>query len=215
MSKEFLAYVLEQLEPSAGITTKRMFGGFAIRKHGLPIALLFEDQVYFKVGDSNQADYEAAGSEPLTYNAKGKTIVVSNWSLPADVLEDSDLLKEWAEKSYQVALKGKKKDMPASEVANIIAAIEQVVGRVAPDASSREMYGGVVFELEAGKPKTRFGGYFTYAGHVSFEFTRGAELDDPNKFLEGKGKLRRHLKFISASDVAKKQLEMFIVQAVA
>jgi TfoX/Sxy family transcriptional regulator of competence genes len=40
---EFLEYILELLEPSGDITSCRMFGGYAIRKNNLPIALIFGD----------------------------------------------------------------------------------------------------------------------------------------------------------------------------
>jgi len=111
MSKEkseFLEYLLELLEPSGGISSRRMFGGYAIRKNGFPIALIFDDEAYFKVDDSNRADYESMGSKPFTYEKGGKTIIVSNWKLPIDIIENQEKLLEWADKSYQVSLKSKR-----------------------------------------------------------------------------------------------------------
>jgi len=101
---EFIHYVMELLEPCGGITSCRMFGGYAIRKHGLPIALIFDDEIYLKVDDSNKADYEAYGSVPFSYEKNGKIILVSNWKVPIEILEDVDRLPQWVEKSYQVAL---------------------------------------------------------------------------------------------------------------
>ncbi len=106
---EFLEYILDLMEPFGEISSCRMFGGYAIRKSGLPIALIFKDEIYFKVDDSNRADFEALDSAPFTYEKGGKTIVVSNWKLPAEILEDTDELLEWTEKSYQVALRARKK----------------------------------------------------------------------------------------------------------
>ena len=106
---QFLEYVLELLEPAGSISSGRMFGGYVIRKSGLPIALIIRDEVYFKVDDSNRADYEALGSEPFTYKAKGKTVAISNWMLPVDELEDPDRMMEWVDKSYKVAMKSKKR----------------------------------------------------------------------------------------------------------
>ncbi len=105
---EFLEYILELLEPSGGIASCRMFGGYAIRKNGLPIALIFDDEVYFKVDDSNRQDYEVINSKPFTYKKGNKTIIISNWKVPIEILEDSDRLMEWVEKSYQVAFRAKK-----------------------------------------------------------------------------------------------------------
>ena len=107
MSSEFIEYVIELLEPSGGISKSRMFGGYAIRKFGLAIALVFQDEIYFKVNESNVEDYKALNSRPFTYEKKGKIITMSNWLLPVEVLEDEERLKEFVEKSYQVALKAK------------------------------------------------------------------------------------------------------------
>jgi DNA transformation protein len=108
MTSEFHDYILELLEPAGGITSARMFGGYVIRKHGLPIALVIQDRVYFKVDDSNRADFEALGSRPFTYAKKGKTITVSNWEVPIEILEDIDELMLWVDKAYRVAIKAKK-----------------------------------------------------------------------------------------------------------
>lgn len=106
---EFLDYVLELLMPSGDISSCRMFGGYAIRKSGLPIALIFSDEIYFKVDDSNRPDFEALHSQPFTYEKGGKTITVSNWKLPIEVMEDHDTLMEWTDKAYQVAFRARKK----------------------------------------------------------------------------------------------------------
>jgi len=45
-------------------------------------------------------------------------------------------------------------------------------------------YGGLVFI----KQGNLLGGIFSYQNHLSLEFSKGAELDDPHGVLEGKGK---------------------------
>jgi len=104
----YIEYIMDVLEPSGGITSARMFDGYAIRKHGLAIALIFEDEIYFKVDDSNRAEYEAMGSEPFTYDKKGKTVVISNWKVPPEILEDHEKLMDWTDKAYAVAVRAKK-----------------------------------------------------------------------------------------------------------
>ena len=54
----------------------------------------------------------------------------------------------------------------------------------------------------------------TYAGHVNLGFDRGAELEDPDKLLEGTGKLIRHIRLNSMSDVKKPSTVRLIEQAV-
>jgi len=106
---EFIQFLLEILGPLGDISACPMFGGYAIRKKRFPFALVMDDRVYFKVDDSNRKDYERAGSKPFTYMARGKEIVVSNWEVPVDILEDDDKLLKWAEKSYDISVTAKAK----------------------------------------------------------------------------------------------------------
>ncbi len=92
----------------------------------------------------------------------------------------------------------------------IVEALRKVVFEIVPTVSERVIYGGVMFAL-AGD----FGGVFVSKNHVSFEFSRGFEFEDPQKVLEGSGKYRRHLKFRSIDDVAKKDPCFLVKQAVA
>ncbi|VAX02403.1 hypothetical protein MNBD_GAMMA20-1750 [hydrothermal vent metagenome] len=71
-------------------------------------------------------------------------------------------------------------------------------------------YGGLVFTLS----NTLIGGIFVYAKHISIEFSFGAELPDPDKILEGKGKKRRHIKIHVMEDVEKKKVKNFVGIAV-
>lgn len=106
---EFVRYLMDLLEPAGDITQTRMFGGYAIRKNGLAFALVFDGEVYFKVGESNKSDYLNIDSKPFTYTKKGKEIQISNWSIPEDILEEPAILMEYVAKSYAVALRAKKK----------------------------------------------------------------------------------------------------------
>ncbi|HJN25298.1 MAG TPA: DUF1801 domain-containing protein [Rhodospirillales bacterium] len=78
-----------------------------------------------------------------------------------------------------------------------------------PDLEEDIKYGGIVF-LKEGKI---IGGIFSYKDHLSVEFSRGAQFDDPNSRLEGKGKHRRHLKFRDLDDIQSQDTETFIQQA--
>lgn len=91
--------------------------------------------------------------------------------------------------------------------------IDEIIKEVCPGAGRRSMYGGKVFELEAGNPKTMVCGHFIYKNHVSLEFTKGNELRDPERVLDGKGKYRRHIKLTSQSDIRDKSVRSMIEQA--
>jgi hypothetical protein len=53
-----------------------------------------------------------------------------------------------------------------------------------------------------------------YPRHVNLGFTRGAELEDPEGLLIGKGKIFRHLKIAQADDLAKPHVRAFIRAAI-
>ncbi len=105
--------------------------------------------------------------------------------------------------------------MDDASKAEIIDNLQELVLERVPDANLRSMYGGTVIELETDNPKSRIGGFYVYAEHVSFEFAKGIQFKDPNSLLEGTGKLRRHIKLRSVNDVATKTCKRFLDQAVA
>lgn len=91
--------------------------------------------------------------------------------------------------------------------------VNELILALCPDAGFTSKYGGTLIEAVAGDPKSAIGGLFIYAQHASFEFANGATFEDPNNLLEGKGKYRRHLKFVTAQDIESKQLEFYLRQA--
>lgn len=96
MSREYCTHILDMLSPLGGVSAKRMFGGFGLFKSVLMFAIIIDDILYFKTGDSNRTDYETAGAEPFRYAAKGKTVTLSYWQVPAEALDDETTLLEWA-----------------------------------------------------------------------------------------------------------------------
>lgn len=91
----------------------------------------------------------------------------------------------------------------------LVLAIRQAIAVVAPNATQRVMYGGIMFSTPA--PCC---GVFAYAEHVSVEFGRGSELIDTHGVLEGQGKFRRHIKLRNPADIAAKHLADHVRQAI-
>ena len=104
---EYRDWVLEQLRHLGPVTARGMFGGAGLYCDGLFFALIAEDTVYFKVDDSNRGDFEAAGTEP--FRPYGDDRAMGYYEVPADVLEDPDRLREWAEKALAVARRKRRK----------------------------------------------------------------------------------------------------------
>lgn len=86
-----------------GITSRPMFGGYGFYRYGIIFAIIAEGKLYFKVGNSNRKDYEEYGSQPFQYPMKnGKLSTMSYYELPADILENSEVLEKWIDKSVLV-----------------------------------------------------------------------------------------------------------------
>lgn len=103
VTDDFREFVLEQLGRIVAIDWKRMFGGVGLYADGTFFALIDDDIVYFKVGDLNRADFEAAGARAFRpYGEEGPSSM-NYFELPVEVLEDVDALRTWTEKSVAVA----------------------------------------------------------------------------------------------------------------
>ncbi|MDY0199544.1 MAG: DUF1801 domain-containing protein [Tenuifilaceae bacterium] len=92
----------------------------------------------------------------------------------------------------------------------IINAMREIVFENHKTTDERIMYGGIMFSID----DDDFGGLFVRKNHISFEFTKGFLMKDPNKLLEGNGKYRRHLKIKSIDDIQYKNVEYYIKQAI-
>jgi DNA transformation protein len=104
VSANFLDYVLDQLSGLGSVRSRRMFGGIGLYCDELFFGLIDDDIVYFKVDDSNRADYAARGCEPFRpFADEPKVVSMSYFRVPSEVLEDVDEIKVWARKAVTVA----------------------------------------------------------------------------------------------------------------
>jgi len=108
-SKGFVAYIVDLLSGYGNITSRTMFGGYGIYSGKLIFALIIDDELYFKADRELAEEYEKSGSYPFTYQKNDKTVALSYWYVPAEVIEDDDLLKDWFDKSLLVAMASKLK----------------------------------------------------------------------------------------------------------
>jgi DNA transformation protein len=83
-----------------------MFGGVGIYAGEVFFALIAEDTLYLKVDDLNRPDFEARGMGPFRPYGEGGE-VMQYYQVPADVLEDAEALRPWAESAIAVARRSK------------------------------------------------------------------------------------------------------------
>ncbi len=87
-------HVMELLEPIGGVTSRAMFGGYGIFHEGDMFALITGSALFFKVNEVSRAVYERAGSRqfrPMPY-----------YEVPAEIMEDTVLLRKWAGTSMAI-----------------------------------------------------------------------------------------------------------------
>ena len=94
------------------------------------------------------------------------------------------------------------------EKSGFIQKLREIVFLTDPGITERIMYGGILLSLEQD-----FGGIFVYRKHVSFEFSDGVHMDDPDNILEGGGKFRRHIKIHCMADIETRMVASFVKQA--
>ncbi len=97
--------------------------------------------------------------------------------------------------------------MMDSEKYEMLQKMRKIVFSNYPKVNERMMYGGIMFSIE-----DDFGGLLVRKNHISFEFSLGVEMDDPDSVLEGTGKFRRHLKIRSMVDIKDKTVDYFVKQ---
>jgi DNA transformation protein len=108
VSDEFADYVVEQLACWGEVSVRRMFGGAGLYRDGVMFGLIADDVAYLKVDESNRDEFVKAGSSAFVpYPDKKATM--SYYEIPADVLEDREELGKWAERSFAVAKRKKKR----------------------------------------------------------------------------------------------------------
>ena len=91
----------------------------------------------------------------------------------------------------------------------IMRSLRKMVRKIAPHSEEKIMYGGIIYSI----PERMFCGLFLRKNHISVEFDLGYLLNDDDKYLEGKGKYRRHLKIHNEEEIIIKKVEKFIKES--
>lgn len=114
VSQEYLDHVGEMLSEFGPIDARRMFGGAGIFRDNLMFILIVEETIYFKTDKNNEADFEAEGLEPFSYDTKKGLRTINGLRLaPERCLEDPAEMAIWAQKAFDAALKADARKSPA------------------------------------------------------------------------------------------------------
>jgi len=101
---EFTDHVMDLLAQVPGLGKRGMFGGVGISAGAVQFAIITGDTLYFVVDDVTRPRYEEMGSTCFSYQTRKRKVEVRRYyEVPAEVLDDQDLLLELAEESAVVA----------------------------------------------------------------------------------------------------------------
>jgi len=104
----FVEYVTNDLLSSlSGVSARAMFGGYGIYKDDVIFAIIVDDELYFKVNETNRKQYEQEASEQFTYQSSKGPMKMSYWKVPENILENPKLAAQWAMQSFDVSKKDK------------------------------------------------------------------------------------------------------------
>lgn len=102
LSEEFVAFVLDQFSDWGGVTARKMFGGAGLYRDGVMFGLIADDVAFLKTDEFTRPPFVAAGCapfKPYPNERASKTY----YEVPAEVLEDRDLLVAWAGRALDVS----------------------------------------------------------------------------------------------------------------
>ncbi len=115
MGNEYLTYLHDLFADFCPVTTRAMFGGHGVYRDGVIIGIVIDDTLYLKVDSETRAAFEAQGCSPFVYEAKGKSVPMSYWSVPEDALDSPQAFRPWAQRAWEAALRKPKSKKSAAK----------------------------------------------------------------------------------------------------
>jgi len=104
---EFLAHVLELLEPLGGVAARRMFGGQGLYCDGVFFGMVLDGTPYLKADDRNRSEFERAESEIFSYSRKGRRATLNFYRAPEEAMDASRRMLPWARGALAAALRAR------------------------------------------------------------------------------------------------------------
>lgn len=110
LGSELAEHVMEMLVPLGAVDAKRFFGGIGIRQEEVLFAMIMDETLYFRVDAESRPRYEAAGSQPFSYETRnGSRAIEGFFTVPEDLLDEPAELRDWARAAIATAVSAKAK----------------------------------------------------------------------------------------------------------
>lgn len=99
----FVAFIADALSGLEGLRSRSMFGGFGLYVKEDFFGIVWKGTLYFRVDDASRPEFEARGAKPFVYSRDGKSMTMTYFEVPADIIEDHEGLRRWAERAIASA----------------------------------------------------------------------------------------------------------------
>jgi DNA transformation protein and related proteins len=97
-SHEFESFVIDQLDMQ--VSVGRFFGGRYLKRDGAQFAIMMGNTLYFRTQPDDREAFESSGGRPFSYQTRrGRVEVRKYYSVPDEWLEDTALLRQWANRA--------------------------------------------------------------------------------------------------------------------
>ncbi len=115
MGESFASYLGDLFAELGPVSLRRMFGGQGLYHDGVIIGLVIGDELFLKTDAITRSAFEKAGGEPFTYQGKGKPVVMSYLSPPAEAMESAQAMEPWARLAWEAALRKRAGEKPGQK----------------------------------------------------------------------------------------------------
>lgn len=102
-SDELTSFLLESVEGAIGpVRARRMFGGLGLWSDGTFVGMIWDGALSIRLDEAQEAEYIARGFAPNDPSSAGKGRK-RYYEVPAEIVESRDELKQWLQRSLDVA----------------------------------------------------------------------------------------------------------------
>ena len=96
----FKDFILDQLRGIGNLEARRMFGAYGVYAGGKFLGIIDGGRIYFKTDDAAKKRYQKYGMKP--FKPTPKQTLKNYYEVPVDVIENADLLTQWANEAAQL-----------------------------------------------------------------------------------------------------------------
>lgn len=97
--ESFKDFVVDQLRDLELVEARRMFGGYGLYQEETFFGIVHQGKLFFKIDEITVVEYRKHKMKPFRPSAK--QTLKSYYQVPAEIIEDADQLRQWAERAVR------------------------------------------------------------------------------------------------------------------